>query len=146
MIDFVLLASYALALGAFKTRDSLVVLVAFGATCIYASSDAWAAHPAWLNHIIYSLLMLPLTWFLSKQVCIAVITYISFHWVTAGDYIFFPERELNPGDFGLVAILFNLYILATLIKDGLKNAGNISLDRGWLADLVVRAINNRSHR
>lgn len=113
--DAIIIALYAIILGCIKTRDSLVVLVAFFLSALYASSPLYDSHPAYVNHLIYSLYFIPTLYYLQKQPFIYVALYIVYHWVVSGDYIFFAQETVISQTFGFVSPVLNGLIMLSLI-------------------------------
>ena len=122
-----------------KTRDSFVILIAMLSVFAYSISPEWEIHPAWANHTIYSVMLIPSLWFLTKPVCVAILGYISFHWLIAGHFIFLPQYY----DSGLPLYLFASAGVDALIMVSLfhgasrgKTLFNFDLAPSWLPNRV----------
>lgn len=144
-IDAVCLALYVAILGMQKTRDSLLVALSFSASVAYTSSSYFNIHPASVNHLIISLCFLLSLPFLCKTVTIYAFVYLFYHWLIAGDYLFFESETILSSTFHLVSPFLNALMMAALIYAG-HNGKCIrvnSLAGGWLFDFFMRAIHRK---
>lgn len=139
-LDAICIALYTIILGSIKTKDSIVVLIAFLFSVLYTSSFLFEIHPAWLNHIIISLIFIPAIYFLSKPVCISVMFYTVYHWLISGDYIYTTSVTWLSMSFYYVSPTINLLIMASLIYAGTDNKyrADFDVDAGWLPNLFGR--------
>lgn len=144
-IDAVCLALYAGILGMQKTRDSIVIAASFAASVAYSSSAYWDSHPASINHLIISLCFIPSLFCLCKRVTFAAFAYVVYHWVIAGDYIFFTEKTIISQTFGIVSPSLNAVIMVALIYAGIRGEciRVNSLAGGWLSNHILRLVHHK---
>lgn len=134
IIDAICIALYVIILGTLKTKDSMWVTIAFIVSVCYTSSSWFEIHPAWLNHVVISLIFIPILYFLSKPVCISIILYTIYHWLISGDYIYTTSETWLSMTFIYVSPTINLIIMTSLVYAGTNNKhrANLDLDAGWL--------------
>lgn len=101
MNDYCILAAYAVILGLFKSKDSLLLLLCFGASVLYMNENS---NPNWVDHLIISILFMPAILLTAKWVSIASICYTLFQWAVSGEYIISETSEYLIGHFTEAAI------------------------------------------
>lgn len=137
-LDAICIALYTIILGNMKTKDSMIVLIAFSFSVLYTSSPLFDVHSAWLNHIVISLIFIPSIYFLSKPVCISVSIYAVYHWLISGDYIYTTSNTWLSMTFHYVSPTINFLIMASIVYAGTNNKyrANLDLGAGWLPNLL----------
>lgn len=143
MTDYCILAAYAVILGLFtsrggahKARDSLFVLLCFGASVLYMNENN---NPAWIDHLVISMLFVPAIAFTSKRVAISSMCYTIFQWATSGEYILSDTSEYLIGHFSEVTIGINLLIMVALIYERYNHNyhKNSMLGDSWVINLCI---------
>lgn len=137
-LDAFLMAAYAILFGYLKTRDSLAVILAFSASCLYTSSGLFTNQDPWINHLIVSFCFIPSFYFLTKPVFFGVSIYSAYHWIVSGDYLMFPKSDtLISSTFTTVVLFINVYIILAIIYASRSTVHNtdINLGSGWIADI-----------
>jgi len=139
MINLILLAAYAVILGLFKSKDSLIMLLSFFFSVCYAMSGAFDSHPSWANHLIISLIFLPSILLTAKWVSITSICYTLFHWAVSGEYLISETSEYLIGSFHEVAISINLLIMVALIYERYNHDyhKDSMLGDSWIINLCI---------
>ena len=140
MIDFALLAAYAVILGATHSKDGLLMLLSFGASMLYTQSGMFDAHPAWANHLIVSVVFFPAILLTAKWVSITTICYAIFQWLTAGEYIFFKTSEFLIGPFAEIAASLNLLIMVAIVHERYNHnyIKNSLMADSWIINICIR--------
>ena len=131
LIDAILIVFYLAIFGFIKTKDSFVVLAAFVASVAYTSSKQWSLDPLWLQHIYIILCFAPALLFTSKFPSYAILTYMGYHWIVSGNYIFVEYDNFIDNTFYIVAPAINLLIMASLFygrDDRISNASRNMAD------------------
>ena len=139
VLNTLCIAAYVILLGSLQTRDSMFVLLAFGASVLYTSSPAWLMHTDWMNHVVISLFFIPIIWFVTFPVFLAVSSYVVYHWVVAGDYIFFNnDVTFVSKSFIYVSPTLNLLMMLAIIYASYNKQYNSRLDMagGWLSHIL----------
>lgn len=141
------LAAYLLILGRTKTRDAILVCLCFFVSVWYTDFGyLYHAQPAWMNHLIISLLILPAAFFACKPVSLALIGYISYHWLIAGDYIFFEHSHTFLSlSFFIVSPFLNIVIMVALIyaRFYYNHHPYCGMGRGWLSNNLADFISKK---
>ena len=137
-LDAFLMAAYAILFGYLKTRDSLAVILAFSASCLYTSSGFFVNQDPWINHLVVSFCFIPTFYFLTKPVFLGVSVYSIYHWVVSGDYLIFPNSNTAVSNtFTIVVLFINFFIILAIIYASRSRIYNtdVNLGSGWLADI-----------
>lgn len=137
MTDLILLALYVMLMGTIKTKDSILAVLSFGLSVAYTHSPLFDSHPAFANHLLVSLCFIPAIIFSTKIVCIPLICYAMFQWLTSGEYLFFDTTEILIGSFKEIATALNLLIMAAILYDRHNynyHKHNV-LDDSWIINL-----------
>jgi hypothetical protein len=137
MNDYCILAAYAVILGFSKSKDSLLLLICFGASVLYMNENS---HPAWIDHLIISLAFLPAVVLTTKWVAISSLCYTIFQWATSGEYILSETSEYLIGNFSELAIGINLLIMVSLIYEryNYNYHTDSMLGDSWVINLCIR--------
>lgn len=136
MNDYCILAAYAVILGTSKSKDSLLLLLCFGASVLYMNENA---NPAWIDHLIISLLFLPAVLLTAKWVALASLCYTLFQWAVSGEYILSETSEYLIGHFAELAIGINLLIMVALIYERYNHNyhKDSMLGDSWVINLCI---------
>jgi hypothetical protein len=139
-INAIALLLFAAIVGLTKSKDAVIFIIAFFISVFYTDLSGWLelTGPSF-NHLTIAMVFLPTLIFLDKQVSIAVIAYIIYHWVIAGDYIFAPNTETFLSlSFAYVSPFLNVVIMAALIISRTKGdyIRNPRLVIGWLPHYI----------
>lgn len=139
MINIILLAAYAVILGLFKSKDSFIMLLSFFFSVCYVESSHFDLHPAWVNHLVISLIFTPSILLTAKWVSISSICYTVFHWSVSGEYILSETSEYLIGSFTEIAVSINLLIMAALIYERYNHNYHKSslLGDSWVINLCI---------
>ncbi len=136
MNDYCILATYAVILGLSKSKDSLMLLICFGASVLYMNENN---NPAWVDHLTISLIFLPAVLLTAKWVAISSLCYTLFQWAVSGEYILSETSEYLIAHFGETAIILNLLIMVALIYERYNHNyhTNSMLGDSWIINLCI---------
>ena len=105
-------------------KNMLPAVVAY-ALCIVYQYTLFDYHSAVVNHVIYGVLFIPLVYFSSFMLGLAMFFYSVFHWVVAVDYFLYPSVEtFISTNYNAMQVLLAL----SLIYTGLKRIQNGDID------------------